>query len=388
MPENWKTYNWGNLATLEYGKGLRDYRRNQGNYRVYGTNGAIGWHSEALCKHAGIVIGRKGAYRGVHYSNEPFYVIDTAFYLKPKQNIEIDLKWAYYELLTKDINGMDSGSAIPSTTRESFYQLPVKVPPIEEQRRIAEILSALDEKIELNLEMNRTLERIAQAMFKHWFVDFKFPGFGGELINGLPEGWRETDLDEIVDLIIDHRGKTPLKLGGVWKEEGIPAISAKNVKDKKLINLDNVGYIDENLYAKWMKEELKPFDILLTSEAPLGEIAILISNTKYCLSQRLFAIRTNSKCNPIYLFYYLLSPQGSSNLQKRATGSTVSGIRQSELWKFEVLLPPIQIQNSFGDVVGLMRERIDENENEIKTLTQIRDSLLPKLMSGKIRVAE
>jgi type I restriction enzyme, S subunit len=90
--------------------------------------------------------------------------------LKPKA--EIDTRWAYYELLTHDINSMDSGSAIPSTSRESFYRLPVLLPPPEEQRAIASILGTLDDKIELNRCMNETLEAMARAIFKSWFVDF------------------------------------------------------------------------------------------------------------------------------------------------------------------------------------------------------------------------
>src|SRR5690606_31891927 len=104
-----------------YGRALRNYSKTAGQYRVYGTNGPIGWHDEALCHHLGVIIGRKGAYRGVHYSPAPFFVIDTAFYLEPK--VELDLRWAYYELLSRDINALDSGSAIPSTSRDAFYSL-------------------------------------------------------------------------------------------------------------------------------------------------------------------------------------------------------------------------------------------------------------------------
>ena len=167
----WRSALWGELATLEYGKSLRDYDTAPGVYKVYGTNGQIGWHSEPLCPCASVIIGRKGAYRGVHYSPDPFFVIDTAFYLKPK--VEIETRWAYYELLTQDINGMDSGSAIPSTSREDFYGLPVRVPPLPEQRVIAQVLGTLDDKIELNRRMNETLEEMARALFKSWFVDFE-----------------------------------------------------------------------------------------------------------------------------------------------------------------------------------------------------------------------
>jgi len=118
-----------------------------------------------------VIIGRKGAYRGVHYSPAPFFVIDTTFYLKPK--VQIDLRWAYYNLLAQDINSLDSGSAIPSTSRESFYSLPVQVPSLPEQCAIAHILGTLDDKIELNRKMSETLEEMARELFKAWFVDFE-----------------------------------------------------------------------------------------------------------------------------------------------------------------------------------------------------------------------
>ncbi|MFH2001762.1 MAG: restriction endonuclease subunit S, partial [Planctomycetota bacterium] len=170
MGSEWEWKTWGDLALLEYGKGLRDYQESDGPFRVFGTNGPIGWHDEPLCPFPSVIIGRKGAYRGIHFSPDPFYVIDTAFYLNPK--VKFNIKWAYYELLTHDINGMDSGSAIPSTSRDSFYSLPVIVPPEDEQNAIAHILGSLDDKIELNRRMNETLEAMARAIFKSWFVDF------------------------------------------------------------------------------------------------------------------------------------------------------------------------------------------------------------------------
>lgn len=111
VPRNWKVSTWGNLVSLEYGRSLSGYGGEDGAYPVYGTNGRIGTHSHPLCPHAGIIIGRKGAYRGVHYCDSPFFAIDTAFYVEPK--VPLELCWAYYELLRQDINSMDSGSAIP-----------------------------------------------------------------------------------------------------------------------------------------------------------------------------------------------------------------------------------------------------------------------------------
>lgn len=303
-------------------------------------------------------------------------------------------KYLYYffksPLGQKELLKNSSQVGVPAIANptKSLKEVEITIPDLKTQNELASILSSLDDKIELTLQMNQTLEAMAQAIFKEWFVNFNFPDFDGELVDGLPKGWKEVPLENVVELIIDHRGKTPIKLGGDWVEVGIPAISAKNVKDGKLVNIEDVGYVSEEMFNKWMKDKLHPFDILLTSEGPLGEVAVLISNINYCLSQRLFAIRVNSSCRSSYLYYYLRSETGKSNIQKRATGSTVLGIRQSELRRVETILPSIEVQNMFDETVSSFLLKMDENFNEIRTLTSIRDSLLPKLMSGKIEVKE
>ena len=162
VPTGWNLKRWGDIATLEYGKSIRDYRESSGRYRVFGTNGPVGFHDEALCNCAGIVIGRKGAYRGVHYSPEPFFVIDTAFYLKPRA--ALDLMWAYYELLRFDINSMDSGSAIPSTSRDDFYGIPVIVPPPEIQSAFGKIVEGWFAKVFANNYESRTLVTLRDTL--------------------------------------------------------------------------------------------------------------------------------------------------------------------------------------------------------------------------------
>ena len=243
----WHEATWGDIATLEYGKSLRGYQASTGPYRVYGTNGQIGWHTEPLCLHASVVIGRKGAYRGVHYSPEPFFTIDTAFYLKPKT--EIDARWAYYQLLTQDINGMDSGSAIPSTSRDDFYVLPVTIPPLPEQRAIAHILGTQDDKIELNRRMNQTLEAMTRAIFQDWFVDFgpvraKMEGqdpslppklwdlFPDELVDSelgeIPEGWEVKRIEDVAEHVRMGPFGSSIKVS-TFVNDGIPIISGQHL---------------------------------------------------------------------------------------------------------------------------------------------------------------
>jgi type I restriction enzyme, S subunit len=162
VPQGWNITTWGTIATLEYGKSLSDYDTDTGMYPVYGTNGRIGTCSKALCLHPGVIVGRKGAYRGVHYSSSPFFAIDTAFYVAPK--IPIELRWAYYELLRLDINGMDSGSAIPSTSREDFYSLSVVLAPHDVQQQYTRLMGPMWQEQEQNLHNSAVLANLRDTL--------------------------------------------------------------------------------------------------------------------------------------------------------------------------------------------------------------------------------
>ncbi len=162
IPQGWAQTRWIDLVTLEYGKSLAGIDRSGGPYPVYGTNGRIGFHSAPLCAHPGIIIGRKGAYRGVHFSSEPFFVIDTAFYVEPVRPLE--LRWVYYEMLRHDLNLMDSGSAIPSTSREEFYNLPIVHPPYELQKAFTSLLLPTWAQQVAQDKQSRTLLLIRDAL--------------------------------------------------------------------------------------------------------------------------------------------------------------------------------------------------------------------------------
>jgi type I restriction enzyme S subunit len=158
----WKQVAWGDLATLEYGKSLKGYRERTSGFRVYGTNGPIGWHDTAIYSQPSVIIGRKGAYRGVHYAPFPFFVIDTAFYVNRLR--ELDLKWGFFELLSFDINNLDSGSAIPSTSREDFYGVPVVVPPTNLQNAFGRIVESLFGKLYANEDESGSLAALRDTL--------------------------------------------------------------------------------------------------------------------------------------------------------------------------------------------------------------------------------
>ncbi len=195
----------------------------------------------------------------------------------------------------------------------------------------------------------------------------------------IPEEWGVSELGDSLLLIIDHRGLTPKKLGGDWSSTGIQAISAMSIKDGRLVSLDESKFVDKELYKKWMPVELEANDVLLTSEAPLGEVYLIKENEKFCLSQRLFALRTKKDVlDPVYLFYFLRSPKGKQELHGRATGSVVTGIRQSELVKIEVDIPPIAEQQHISSILSSLDDKIELNRQISTNLEKMASTLFKR----------
>ncbi|MBL5822649.1 restriction endonuclease subunit S [Serratia marcescens] len=337
-----------------------------------------------------------------------------------------------------------AGATRNALTKGNIEELKVVKPMLSVQKWIADQLESLDRKIEVNRQINQILEQMAQALFKSWFVDFEpvkakiavlevggsqedatlaamtaisgkdadalavferehpeqytelkataelFPSaIQDSELGEIPVGWNVLPLESATSLIIDHRGKTPKKLGGDWSEDGYPAISAKNIKNGRLVRHDAIKYVDPELYTKWMRDVLLSGDILMTSEAPLGELLYLANSSNYLLSQRLYGIRAdNNIVSGCYLYLWLQSASAKADINGRATGSTVVGIRQSELKKVNVMAPQKALIESFSSLAAYYLAKIESNEKENIALENLRDTILPKLLSGKITLPE
>ena len=156
----------------------------------------------------------------------------------------------------------------------------------------------------------------------------------------MSESWTTRPLGDLIECLLDHRGRTPKKLGGDWASSGVRVVSAIHIKDGQINWAERERYVTPEMYRAWMPEPLRRGDVLLTSEAPLGEVAQVPSDDDLVLSQRLFALRGRANLlDSTFLRYFLESPRGQEELRRRASGSTVLGIRQSELRKVSVLGP-------------------------------------------------
>lgn len=399
MASEWPERRWGEIASLEYGRSLRGYESELGDFQVFGTNGPIGWHHEPLCKHAGVIVGRKGAYRGIHYSPRPFFVIDTAFFLEPKA--DIDLRWAYYELLTHDINSMDSGSAIPSTSRDSFYALPVRVPALEEQRAIARVLGTLDDKIELNRRTNETLEGIARALFKSWFVDFDpvlvkaeghdtrlahavaelFPGSMQDSEMGeIPAGWHVGKVEEVAEI-----NKETLS-----KNDPLNAIDYVEISEVMRGGIGSLVRYERGTEPSRARRRIRHGDTLLSTVRPdRGAYFLALNPEDTLIASTGFAVLTPKGGHWAFLYSLAARPRVGEYLARFADGGVYPAVRSEVIGKIPVALPPsIEPIVHFEKVARPLYEKADANRKHSKALAILRDTLLPKLISGEIRIPD
>ena len=371
MPENWKTYNLEKILHIKNGK---TKPKSLGNIPIYGGNGILGYGNKSNLSKEAILIGRVGAYCGaVYHENREIWVSDNSLYGIAKTGFET--KFIYYLLKWADLNRYSTGSSQPLLTQGTLNSLEFNVPETkEEQKSIASILSALDDKIELNLQMNQTLEEMAMALYKHWFVDFG-PFQDGEFedseLGGIPKGW---EVKKLKDFALVIMGQSPKSKFYNDKKEGLPF--HQGVKDY------GVRFPTDVTYSTAGNREANEGDILFSVRAPVGRLNV--AKNKIILGRGLAAIRME-KYNS-FLFYALkrMFPTEDSI----GSGTVFNSVNKSDLQNLKFVLPPESELVNFQKLVDPLDQHYLNNSIENQTLTQLRDTLLPKLISGEVRVKD
>lgn len=401
MANDWRPSTWGDEVTLEYGKAIRGYSQTQGKYRVFGSNGPIGWTSDALTQGPGVVLGRKGAYRGVEFCREPFWVIDTAYYVVPKT--DLDMRWLYYAVKHYKLGEVDDGSPIPSTTRAAVYMLELDVPPKHEQQAISRILGTLDDKIELNGKENETLEAMARALFKAWFVDFEpvrakmegrwrrgqsLPGLPAHLYDlfpdrlvesefgEIPEGWEMRSLDSIANYL---NGLALQKFPPESETEFLPVIKIAQLRAGNTNGADKAS------------QQIKPEYVVVDGDVLFswsGSLEVEVWNGgRGALNQHLFKVTSNDV--PKW-FYFFATRQHLSDFRAIAAGkaTTMGHIQRKHLTDARIAVAPPESMKKFDAVIASLFDQLVSNAQQSRSLAQLRDTLLPKLISGELRVGD
>lgn len=326
--------------------------------------------------------------------------------IRPKQTF--DNYYLFYWFLHAAKSGLlepyFTGTTIKHLTGKAVAALEVPQPPIEIQRAMVDVLKSLDDRITLLRETNATLEAIAQALFKSWFVDFDpvhanagtqapslppeiqalFPATFTDSPQGpIPEGWA---LGTIADAVATVGGATPdTKNGEFWNPAEVAWTSPKDLSGLNTpVLLDTERKVSEKGLAKISSGLLPAGTLLMSSRAPIGYLAI--AQLPLAINQGYIAIPPGGRLPPLYMLFWCR--QNMEIIKNRANGSTFMEISKKAFRPIELVLPPVEVIEAFVNVAQPLFDRLVENEKQAQTLATLRDTLLPRLISGQLRLPE
>ncbi len=295
-------------------------------------------------------------------TNQKIALAQRVITLRGKKNI-IDSTYLKYFLFSSlgqsNLKARETGSTVTGIKQSELRKVEILAPDFYTQTQIAQILSSLDNKIELNLKMNQTLEDMAQAIFKEWFVNFNFPCFDRELVNEMPKGWRKGKLGEVLELLYGKALKADNRVLGKY-----PVIGSSGIVD----------YHDEYL--------VRSPGIVIGRKGTIGEVIWIDEN--FFPIDTTFYVNDLLGVDSLYFHYFLLKEQ---QFKKIASDSAVPGLNRNLAMDNDIIIPNVDIVKKFNSIIQSIFQKKEKNTNQIQTLTQTRDALLPKLMSGQLEIA-
>lgn len=404
MNAEWIDTTLGEFAPFIYGKGLPEAIRTQGKYKVYGSGGIVGTHIKPYVEKSGIVIGRKGTIGSVFLSYEGFWPIDTVYYIEDAPE-KRDLHFTYYLLKILNLSRMNNDSAVPGLNRDQAHSLKIRIPKeIKVQKEISAYLKILDDKIELNNQINETIKSLVKAIFKEWFIDFGpvkaknegkkplgmadetaifFPdSFEESELGMIPKGWRVESYKNLLDSISE-----------TYKYAERTHIIFLNTSDilagDFLINkLSEISSLPGQA-----KKKIRKGDILFSEIRPANKrYAYVDFETEaeaedYVVSTKLMVLRSKN-ISSLFMYFVLTRDEVLNELQMYAESrsGTFPQITFENVKNLKIILPTPEILSSFVRVLEMLYTQQSFRISENKTLNQLRDILLPKLIPGELEL--
>ena len=399
MAGEWSQVTLGDVITLQRGFDLPAQDRKPGKIPIVSSSGITDYHSKVSVPGPGVVTGRYGTIGQVFLIKEDYWPLNTTLWVKDFHGN--DPQFASYLLRTVDFRSCSDKSSVPGVNRNDLHLIPVLLPPLTEQRAIAHILGTLDDKIELNRWMNETLEAMARTLFKSWFVGFDpvrakaegrkplgmeaatatlFPdSFQDSPLGKIPKGWRVGRASELTELSRDTIN--PLES----PREAFDHYSIPAFDDGRWPKEETGAEIRSNKYL------VPPNAVLLSKLNPRIRRVWLptVHDDRRSIASTEFLVTLPTRDTSREYIYALFSSQPFLEVfTGLVTGTSGSHqrVQPKSLLDIEVVLPPAACRASFGRIAGPLFDGVSRNVAEVRTLAAIRDALLPKLISGEIRV--
>ena len=314
-----------------------------------GTVGNVGYYSDNV------------QYENIRINSGMVIIRPKIEFLFPKFNFYI------FRHLQKDFATFTTGSAQPQLPIRDLNEIEILLPPLSEQKSIASILSSLDDKIDLLHRQNATLEKMAETLFRQWFVE------------EAKEEWEEVELEKLIDVVIDNRGKTPPT---VDFPTDYPLIEVNALNSNScLVDYSVIRkYVNKETYDNWFRKHLKVNDIIISTVGTIGVFSIHLVD-KGCIAQNLVGLRSNSISSYFIYNFFKTNVETLINLD---IGGVQPSIKVPHLLGLIIKYPPYELLRKYDESVEIYFNKIAKNQTQIGTLTALRDTLLPKLMSGEV----
>lgn len=379
LGQGWRSGSLGDFIELKRGYDLPSSVRRAGNVPIVSSSGVSGSHAEAKVKGPGVVTGRYGTIGQVFFIEEDFWPLNTTLFVRDfKGN---DPQFVSYFLRTFDFNSFSDKAAVPGVNRNHLHMAQVQFPDLSEQRRILGILGSLDDKIQLNRRMNETLEAMARAIFKSWFVDFDpvraksegrqpqgipahiadlFPdSFQDSPLGPIPSGWKRGCLGDLCKLKRGHDLPSDSRTSGEFHVVSSSGVSGTHAEAK-----------------------VRGPGVVTGRYGTIGKV-FFVETDYWPLNTTLYV--EDFKQSPPRFIYHLLSGVDYTSYSDKAA---VPGVNRNHLHQEPVTIPPMEVRQAFAELITPLHAVVAANLHESRTLAALRDTLLPKLLSGEVQPQE
>jgi len=387
--EEWKEYKLGDVLTIKYGKDHKQLA--DGDIPIYGSGGIMRYGERSLYDGPSILIPRKGSLNNVIYADKPFWTVDTMFWSIINDSIANPL-FVYYSICKKDFASLNVGSAVPSLTVPVIEDIDILLPPKATQDKVVSILKSLDDKIELNRHINDNLEQQAQALFKSWFVDFE-PFLREEffksdsLFGDIPVEWHIVAIKDLSVYITDYVANGSF----ASLRENVRLYDKPNyahfIRNTDLKAESYKMYVDKHSYEFLSKSVLEGGEIIISNVGDVGSVFLCPKLEKpMTLGNNIILLRPKKDYLTFYLYMLFKGGIGQHLIDGVTGGSAQRKFNKTDFKSIKLMMPPVNILIKFDRIIKPIFSKIEENRDEISRLTSLRDTLLPKLMSGELKI--
>jgi type I restriction enzyme, S subunit len=392
---DWKEYLLEDIIQFKRGYDLPKTKMKEGPYPVIGSNGIIGYHNKFKVKNICLTVGRSGNIGKPLLIKTDSWPHNTTLFVEKFKNIT--LEYAYYLLQTLKLENYGGGSAVPTLNRNHLSHISIKLPKLNIQEKIINILQTIENKVLVNNKINEKLEQVAKALYNEWFVNFNFPDEnglpykdnGGEFyeseLGEIPVGWEVKALGDLTSKFTT--GLNPRK-NFVLGQGNNYYVTIKNMSEGTVVLDDRCDRVDNEALAIINKRsQLQQGDLLFSGIGTIGRVYYINETPKnWNISESIFTIRPNDMITSEFLYRILLTEHLQEYVQQLSSGSVQKGIRMGDFREYKISVPTKEINLLFSEKYSKILNKQKENEKEKIVLNNLKNILLNKFMSGQIDV--